>query len=88
MYVLATPGTQGLVVLNIVLGLLCLGAVLAVTVAAALDLLERRRWRALVPPCWPPPGVDPDSACLIDPPRPARRPAGARPSPAWGGEAR
>ena len=47
-----------LVILNLVLGAACASAVVAVSVAAWLDVRERRRWRAMVPPCWPPPGVD------------------------------
>lgn len=59
-------GITSLVVMNIVLATLCGGAVLAVTVALALDLRERHRRRALVPPCWPPPGVDPEAAYAPD----------------------
>ncbi len=55
-----------LVVLNIVLATVCGGAVLAVGIALALDLRERHRRRALVPPCWPPPGVDPEAAYAPD----------------------
>jgi len=51
-----------LVIMNLALGIACLGCVVAVAVAAWLDVRERRRWRALVPPCWPPPGVDPSDA--------------------------
>lgn len=51
-----------LILLNVALGLACAGCVLAVAVAAWLDWRERRRWRASVPPCWPPPGVDPADA--------------------------
>jgi hypothetical protein len=53
---------SGLVVMNILLLVFCVGSVLAVAVAVWGDLRERRRWRALVPPCWPPPGADPDEA--------------------------
>ncbi len=51
-----------LVILNVALALACLGCVVAVTVAAWLDVRERRQWRAMVPPCWPPPGIDPADA--------------------------
>lgn len=58
-----------LVILNLALGLACLGSVVAVAVAAWLDVRERRRWRDLVPPCWPPPGVDPADAYADETPR-------------------
>ena len=54
--------TTSLVLMNLALGLACLGCVVAVAVAAWLDIRERRQWRALVPPCWPPPGIDPADA--------------------------
>ena len=54
--------TTPLVILNLALGFACLGCVVAVAVAAWLDIRERRQRRALVPPCWPPPGVDPADA--------------------------
>ena len=54
--------TTPLVILNLALGLACLGCVAAVAVAAWLDIRERRSWRAMVPPCWPPPGIDPADA--------------------------
>ena len=57
---------DGLLIVKIVLGVLCFGSVLAVSIAAWLDLRERRRWRAIVPPCWPPPGVDPEAAYASD----------------------
>jgi hypothetical protein len=57
-----------LVILNLALGLACLGCVVAVAVAAWLDIRERRCWRALVPDCWPPPGVDPGDAYAVDTP--------------------
>ena len=50
--------TLPLVVLNLVMAAICLAGVLAVLVAVFLDVRERRRWRAAVPPCWPPPGCD------------------------------
>lgn len=56
-----------LILLNIALGLACAGCVLAIGVAVWLDVRERRRWRALVPPCWPPPGVDPADAYADEP---------------------
>lgn len=63
------PATTPLVILNLVLGVACLGCVLAVAVAAWLDIRERRHWRAIVPPCWPPPGVDPADAYVDEPSR-------------------
>lgn len=61
--------TTQLVILNLALGLACMGSVVAVSVAAWLDVRERRQWRALVPPCWPPPGVDPADAYVDVPER-------------------
>ena len=61
--------TTSLVLLNLALGLACLGCVVAVSVAVWLDIRERRQWRALVPPCWPPPGVDPEDAYSNDAPQ-------------------
>lgn len=55
-----------LLVMNVVLATLCGGGVLAVLFAVVLDLRERRQWRQLVPPCWPPPGVDPEAAYAAD----------------------
>ena len=55
-----------LLVMNVVLATLCGGGVLAVLCAVFLDLRERRQWRHLVPPCWPPPGVDPEAAYATD----------------------
>lgn len=57
---------NGLLIVKVVLGILCFGSVLAVSIAAWLDVRERRRWRAIVPPCWPPPGVDPEAAYAPD----------------------
>lgn len=66
MHALATSfvaaATTPLVILNLVLGAACAVCVAAVAIAAYLDLREKRRWRAMVPPCWPPPGVDPRDA--------------------------
>lgn len=59
---LVASSTTPLVILNLLLGGACAACVLAVGVAVVLDLRERRRWRSLVPPCWPPPGVDPREA--------------------------
>ena len=59
-------GLAWLVAMNVVLAVLCAGSVLAVAIAVHLDLRERRQWRALVPPCWPPPGVDPEAAYAPD----------------------
>ena len=56
--------TTPLVILNLALGIACLGCVVAVAAAAWLDIRERRQWRAMVPDCWPPPGVDPADACV------------------------
>lgn len=61
-----SSGTTPLVVMNVVLATLCGGGVVAVAVALALDLRERRQRRRLVPPCWPPPGVDPEAAYALD----------------------
>ena len=58
--------TTPLVLMNVALGLACLGCVVAVAIAAWMDVRERRRWRALVPPCWPPPGIDPADAYVDD----------------------
>ena len=57
---------DGLLAMNIALALFCAGAVLAVAAAAFLDWRERCRRKALVPPCWPPPGVDPAEAYATD----------------------
>ena len=51
-----------LVAVNVALGAFCAACVIAVAVAVWLDVRERRRWRALVPDCWPPPGVEPEDA--------------------------
>jgi len=59
---LVAAGTTPLVILNLVLGGACAVCVLIVIVAAYLDVRERRRWKSMVPPCWPPPGVDPRDA--------------------------
>lgn len=61
-----STGPNGLLFLNVLLLVLCAAAVFAVTVAAWLDVRERRRRRALVPPCWPPPGIDPAEAYAED----------------------
>ena len=53
---------QLLVVTNAVLGVFCAACVLAVGIAVWMDVRERRRWRRMVPDCWPPPGVDPEAA--------------------------
>ncbi len=58
-----TPGEAfSINVVNVVLALACLAIAVTVGVAVWLDVRERRRWRAMVPPCWPPPGVDPADA--------------------------
>jgi len=40
-------------IFGIALGL----GVLVLVGAVVLDVRERRRWRAMVPDCWPPPGT-------------------------------
>ena len=57
---------DGILILNVSLALICFVAVVSVAVAVWLDLRERRRWRSIVPPCWPPPGVDPEAAYAED----------------------
>lgn len=59
-------------VMNVALGLFCLASVIAVLVAVALDVRERRRWRSMVPEGWPPPGVSLQDACCLPPPSPPR----------------
>jgi hypothetical protein len=46
-----------LIAVNVALGAFCAACVVAVAIAVWLDVRERRRWRAMVPDCWPPPGV-------------------------------
>ena len=58
--------TWPLVATNLLLAVICGGSTVAVAIALMLDLRERRRRRALVPPCWPPPGVDPQAAYAPD----------------------
>jgi hypothetical protein len=48
------PETGPLVAVNVVLGALAAGAVLAVLVAVVQDVLEKRRMRASLPDAWPP----------------------------------
>ena len=62
----STQSVDGLLAMNIALAIFCAGAVLAVATAAFLDWRERCRRKALVPPCWPPPGVDPAEAYATD----------------------
>jgi len=80
MTLLANAGA--LVAVNLLLAAACAGGLLAVGVAVVLDLRERRSWRSMVPPCWPPPGVDPAEAFASDlavpAPRRVRRPSPAR----------
>ncbi len=49
-----------LIAVNVALGAFCAACVVAVAIAVWLDVRERRQWRAMVPDCWPPPGVDLD----------------------------
>jgi hypothetical protein len=49
---------DGIVVVNIALGALCIGAAVTVLAAAFLDGRERRRWRAMVFDYWPPDAAD------------------------------
>lgn len=62
MFAFEVAGSAALTVTNLLLGIACVAMLVAVVVALALDVRERRRWRAMVPPGWPPPGVDPDEA--------------------------
>ncbi len=78
MHVIAAS-LDALLILNVVLAALVAGAVVSVAVAVALDLAERRRWRVMVPPCWPPPGVDPRDAYADELRRPPTR-SGRAPS--------
>ena len=63
---MSSPSLKGLLVMNVVLAVFCAGAVLAVSIAVFLDWRERRQRRALVPSCWPPPGVSPEDAYALD----------------------
>ena len=48
------PSTFALILVNLMLGVFCLGCVIAVSIAVALDVAERRRWRRSIPNGWPP----------------------------------
>jgi hypothetical protein len=48
------PSTLPLVLVNVILGIGCVGCLVAVGIAVVLDVAERRRWRRSIPKGWPP----------------------------------
>ena len=54
MLAIADPPTLGLLLVNIALAVVCLGAVVAVGIAVFLDVSERAAIRRSIPSGWPP----------------------------------
>ena len=68
MEIASTGGLEALVLVNVILGVFCLGCVLVVLGAVWLDVRERRAWRAMVPDGWPPPGEEAEDLDRSSPP--------------------
>ena len=72
------PSTLPLVLVNLALGILCFGCLIAVLIAVVLDVAERRRWRRSIPNGWPPNEPLARKIATILPDRPSPRKTRAR----------